>query len=132
MWLEKQNQITDDGILEEFGRLRLPATVGEFRKSALEAGSPSALCSYCAERFRLRSAQEEFLYRASVQLWKRHLKDAKCAEVMVDHLSEIISYHENLNVHNRDSLLKIYSGVEEFYRSCLKEDVFPMLNSIMR
>jgi hypothetical protein len=66
-----------------------------------------------------------FSLEASLELWKGHLNDVKCAEAAQDSICDVISYHEDIKSHNKDSFLKIYKGIEKFYHHCLKEDGSP-------
>lgn len=59
MRVENPNKIADADILEEFRRIwGLPATVDEFRKAALDGGSPSVLCREWAEQFGLKDPKK--------------------------------------------------------------------------
>jgi tetratricopeptide (TPR) repeat protein len=122
MQLDEVQSMSDKEILDELRAIGVSATLEEFKRAALEAGAPSRLSDEWASRHGIEGTSEDFLYEASLELWKRHLADVKCAEAVQDSIYDVISYHDNMNHHNKDSLLKIYKGIETFYRFCLKGD----------
>lgn len=117
----------DQEILDELQAMGIPATLEYFRKAASRAGTPSKLSDEWAYLHGIQGPPEDFLYEACLELWKRHLSNVRCAEVVQYSICDVISYHEDIKIHNRDSLLKIYKGIEKFYRHCLKEDGSPDL-----
>lgn len=117
--------MSDKEILDELEAIGVSTTLEKFKQDALNAGAPSRLSDDWSFLHGIRGPLEDFLYEACLELWKRHLSDVKCAEVVQDFICDVISYHEEIKIHNKDSLLKIYKGIEKFYRFCLKEDGSP-------
>ena len=122
MEFDEIQSMSDQKILDELGAIGVPITLEEFKEAALKAGAPSGLSDEWAFMHGIQGASEDFLYAALLELWKRHLSDVKCAEAVQDSFYDVISYHGNIDHHNKDSFLKIYRGIEKFYRFCLKED----------
>jgi len=122
MFLNDVKRMTDKEILDELQAMGILITLGEFKKSALKAGSPSRLSDEWAFLYGVKGPPEDFIFEACLELWKRHLSEEKCVEVVQDSICDVISYYEDISTHNKDTLLKIYNGIEKFYRHCLKED----------
>ncbi|MGB9716565.1 MAG: SEC-C metal-binding domain-containing protein [Thermodesulfovibrionales bacterium] len=118
-------EMTDQEILEALKEIGIETSIKDFKEAALRAGEPSALADNWADMYKIRGLAEDFLYEVAFEFWKRHLSDVKCAEVVRDFVSDIISYEGKIRIHNRDSMLKIYKGIEKFYQYCLKEDGSP-------
>ncbi|MCX8118902.1 MAG: SEC-C metal-binding domain-containing protein [Desulfobacterota bacterium] len=116
---------TDEEILLELRAMGLPITLEDFKKAALKAKAPSKLSEEWSLRYGIQGSNEDFLYEACLELWKRHLEGVKCVEVSQDLLFDVISFYEDIQSHNKDTLLKIYHGIERFHRHCLKEDGRP-------
>ncbi len=122
MEFDEIESMTDQEILRELQAIGVTTPLEEFKDAALKAGSPSALSDEWTSLHGIKEASEDSLYVALLELWKRHLSEVKCAEVVQDSIYDIISFHESINRHNRDSLLKIYREIEKFYGFCLHGD----------
>ncbi len=117
--------MTDAEILDELRDVGIETTIEEFKEEALEAGSPSELANGWKAYLRKR-AREDFLYEAAFELWKRHLGDVKCPELMAVFIDETINiYLERPHEHDRLSLLNIYERIKRFYDDLLNEDSIP-------
>jgi len=117
--------MTDREILAELSSIGIETTIEEFKEEALQAGSPSELANGWKAYLRKRT-REDFLYEAAFELWKRHLGDVKCPEMMAVFIDETINmYMERPNEHDRLSLLNIYERIEEFYNDLLDEEGIP-------
>ncbi len=117
--------MTDQEILDALKEIGIETSIEDFKESALKAGEPSALADNWAYMYKIRGPAEDFLYEVAFEFWKRHLSDVKCSEVVRDFVNDIIRYEEKIIIHNIDSMLKIYKGIEKFYQYCLKEDRSP-------
>lgn len=114
--------MTDQEILDALKEVGIETSIDGFKEAAVKAESPSALADNWADMFRVKGPAEDFLYEVALKLWKRHLANVKCPEIIQDFLYDIIAYEEGIRIHNRDSMHKIYKGIEKFYKYCLKED----------
>ncbi len=122
MFLNDVKRMNDKEILDELQAIGVPTNFEDFKKAALKAGSPSMLSDEWASLYKIKGRAEDFLYEACLELWKRNLSNVKCAEVVQDSICDVISYYEDIHTHNKDTLLKVYRGIEKFYHFCLKED----------
>lgn len=119
-------KMTDSEILESLHQIGITTTIQEFKKTALETGSPSTLVEQWLSLHEVDSIdEEEFLYEAAIELWKRHLKDVRNPEVVRESINNIIFFYEDKKDHNRESILKVYEGIKNFYHYCLNEDGIP-------
>lgn len=117
--------MTDGEILAELSSIGIETTIEEFKEEALQAGSPSELANGWKAYLRKRT-REDFLYEAAFELWKRHLGDVKCPELMAVFIDETINmYLERPHEHDRLSLLNIYERIKGFYDDLLDEDGVP-------
>ncbi len=114
--------MTDAELLAELKNIGIETSIDGFKEAALKAGTPSALSDGWADIYKVRGPAEDFLYEAIFELWKRYLSNVKCPEIVSGVINNIVAYHESIRIHNRDSLLKVYKGIEKFYQYCLKED----------
>ncbi len=103
MQLDEIGSVSDQKILDELAAIGVSTTLEEFKNAALKAGSPSTLSDEWASLRGMEAESEDFLYSALLELWKRHLADVKCAEAVQDSFYDVISYHGNINHHNKDS-----------------------------
>lgn len=115
--------MTDEEIIKWLENMGIAVSVEEFKEEALKAGSPTDLADYWKVLFGLRNNKEDFLYEASFELWRRHLSDVKCPEMMALFIDETVNmYMDKPYEHDRLSLLKIYERIKEFHQDLLKED----------
>lgn len=114
--------MTDQEILDSLKEIVIETSIDGFKEAAIKARKPSSLADKWADMFKVKGPAEDFLYEVVFDFWKRHLPDVKCPEIIQDLLHDIIAYEEGIRIHNRDTMLKIYRGIERFYRDCIKED----------
>lgn len=115
--------MTDEEIIKWLENMGIAVSVEEFKEEALSAGSPTDLADYWKVLFGLRNNKEDFLYEATFELWRRHLSDVKCPEMMALFIDETVNmYIDKPYEHDRLSLLRIYERIKEFYKDLLKED----------
>jgi len=118
-------EMTDIEIINELSSVGIETTIDEFKEEAISAGSPTELANmwktYLKERVR-----EDFLYEAAFELWRRHLSDVKCPEMLAVFIDETINmYLEKPEEHDHASLQNIYDRIKEFYNNLLSEDQTP-------
>ena len=114
--------MTNQEILDALKEIGIETNIDDFKRAALKAGSPSALADNWANILRDSRTADDFSYEAAFELWKRHLSDVKCSEIVREFVDDIMAYEEYIRIHNRKSMHKIYKGIEKFYKYCLKED----------
>lgn len=118
--------MTDNEIINKLKNIGILISVEEFKGEALKAGSPTDLADYWRVLFGIRNAKEEFLYEATFELWRRHLRDVKCPEMLALFIDETVNmYVDKPYEHDRFSILNIYERIKEFYEGLLKEDGSP-------
>jgi len=118
-------EMTDIEIIDELSSIGIETTIDEFKEEAISTGSPTELANmwktYLKERVR-----EDFLYEAAFELWRRHLSDVKCPEMLAVFIDETINmYLEKPEEHDHASLQNIYDRIKEFYNNLLSEDQTP-------
>lgn len=92
----------------------------------MRAGSPSKLAEkWISSLDEVDLAEEDFVYEAIYELWKRHLHNVCCAEILCRSFEEIIDYYEEIHHHNRATLLSIYEKLNKLYQEFIKEDGNP-------
>lgn len=117
--------MTDNEILDELSNIGIETTIEEFKEEALAAGSPSDLANGWKAYLRRRE-REDFLYEAAFELWRRHLGDVKCPELLAVFIDETVNlYLERPQEHDRLSLLDIYERIKEFYDNLITENGAP-------
>jgi tetratricopeptide (TPR) repeat protein len=114
--------MTDQEILDALKEIGIERNIDDFRDAAVKAGTPSTLTDEWVEMFKIRGPAEDVLYEVILELWKRHRSDVKCSEIVREFIDDIITYEEDIKIHNRESMRKIYKGIEKFYQYCLRED----------
>lgn len=119
-------KMKDEEILTRLEEIGISTSIPEFKKAALRAGSPSKL----AEKWELPLKEidleeEDFVYEAAFELWTRHLPNVRCAEILRYSFEEIIDFYEEIQHHNRDTLLRIYEKINRLYQEFIKEDGTP-------
>lgn len=120
------NDMTDEEIFIKLGDMGVGCSLEGFKEDALEAGTPTALANQWAGIYGAREQQDDFLYEAAFELWKRHLGHIKCPEMLAEFIDETINmYTEDTEEHDSAFLLSIYERSREFYNNLLKEDGSP-------
>lgn len=118
-------EMTDQEIIDELSSIGIETTIDEFKEEAVQASSPSELANIWKNYLRKRT-RENFLYEAAFELWRRHLSDVKCPEMLAVLIDETINmYLEKPEEHDSTSLMNIYERIKEFYNNLLKEDETP-------
>lgn len=120
-------EMTDSEIFAELDRLGVVTSPEKFRDDALDVGAPTALADEWVDLFDItESENEDFIYEAAYELWKRHLSDVKCPEMTAEFIDETVDmYWERPEGHNSASLLEIFERIKEFYLGLLSEDGIP-------
>ncbi|MBI5192970.1 MAG: hypothetical protein HZA08_05950 [Nitrospirae bacterium] len=118
--------MTDKEIIIKLKNLGILISVEDFKGEALKAGSPTDLADYWKVLFGIRNSNEEFLYDATFELWRRHLSDVKCPEMLALFIDETVNmYVDKPYEHDRFSILNIYERIKDFYQGLIKEDGMP-------
>lgn len=118
--------MSDDEIFRRLEKMGIGVTIEEFKEEAIMSGSPTDLADYWKVLFGIRDSIEDFLYEAVFELWRRHLSDVKCPEMLALFIDDTVSmYVDKPYEHDRFSILEIYDRVREFYQGLLKEDGTP-------
>lgn len=118
--------MTDNEIIIKLKNLGILISVEEFKGEALKAGSPTDLADYWKVLFGIRNSKEEFLFEATFELWRRHLSDVKCPEMLALFIDETVNmYIDKPYEHDRFSIMNIYERIKEFYQGLLKDDGSP-------
>ena len=118
-------EMTDIEIINELSSVGIETTIDEFKEEAISAGSPTELANMWKTYLKKR-AREDFLYEAAFELWRRHLSDVKCPEMLAVFIDETINmYLEKPEEHDHASLQNIYDRIKEFYNNLLSEDQTP-------
>lgn len=120
-------EMTDSEIFAGLGRFGVVTSMEKFRESALDLVTPTGLAEEWMDLFNITEASnEDFIYEAVYELWKRHLSDVKCPEMAAEFIDETVEiYWERPEGHNSASLLDIYERIKEFYFTLLTEDGLP-------
>lgn len=120
------SEMTDEEIFNKLGAMGVLCSVEGFKEDALEAGTPTALANHWVDMYGARERQDDFLYEAAFELWKRHLGHIKCPEMLAEFIDETINtYTEGTEEHNSIFLLNIYERIKEFYHNLLNEEGSP-------
>lgn len=118
-------EMTDIEIIDELSSIGIETTIDEFKEEAISAGSPTELANRWKTYLKKR-VMEDFLYEAAFELWRRHLSDVKCPEMLAVFIDETINmYLEKPEEHDHVSLQNIYDRIKEFYNNLLNEDQTP-------
>ena len=118
-------EMTDIEIIDELSSIGIETTIDEFKEEAISTGSPTELANMWKTYLKKR-AREDFLYEAAFELWRRHLSDVKCPEMLAVFIDETINmYLEKPEEHDHASLQNIYDRIKEFYNNLLSEDQTP-------
>lgn len=116
------NEASDGEILDLLKKVGIKTTLKEFNNEARKAGTPSDLTDKWFEKYNLTDEFVFPLYDAIVELWKRHLDDMKCPELLADELDDII---DSSGDDDRETLLQTYTQLRDFYHKFIKEDGAP-------
>lgn len=120
------NDMTDEEIFSRLDAMGVGCSAEGFKEDALEAGTPTALANQWAGMYGAGEQQDDFLYEAAFELWKRHLGHIKCPEMLAEFIDETINmYTGDIEEHNSIFLLDIYERIKEFYQGLLKDDGSP-------
>lgn len=123
------SDMTDEEIFRRLGLMGVGCSVEGFKEDAMEAGTPTVLANQWAGMYGGREQQNDFLYEAAFELWKRHLGNIKCPEMLAEFIDDTINlYTEDTEEHDKVFLLSIYERTREFYQNLLKEDGSPDLD----
>lgn len=118
--------MTDNEIIIKLNNLGIVISVEEFKDEALKAGSPTDLADYWRVLFGIRNSKEDFLYEATFELWRRHLSDVKCPEMLALFIDETVNmYVDKPYEHDRFSILNIYERIKVFYQDMINDDGIP-------
>lgn len=120
------NEASDSEIFDGLKVAGIDTTLEEFIEEAREAGNPTDLTDKWFEKYNLQDDFDFPLYDAIFELWKRHLKDVKCPEALVDELDDIIdSYNGKGDILDHEDLLQAYNQLKDYYHKFIKEDGTP-------
>lgn len=126
MAIRNINDMTDEEIFSKLDAMGVSCGVEGFKAGALEAGTPTALANQWSGMYGVREQQDDFLYEAAFELWKRHMGHIKCPEMLAEFIDETINmYTGDTEEHDSAFLLSIYERTREFYNNLLKEDGSP-------
>ena len=119
-------EMTDEEIIKELENMGIVISIDDYKEEAVKAGSPTDLADYWKVLFGIRNSKEDFLYEAAFELWRRHLSDVKCPEMLALFIDEIVNmYVDKPYAHDRFSILNIFDMIKDFYQELLKEDGSP-------
>lgn len=120
-------EMTDSEIFAELGSLGVVTSPEKFRDDALDVGTPTALADEWMDLFDITEPEnEDFIFEATYELWRRHLRDVKCPEMTAEFIDETVEmYWERPEGHNRESLLNIFERIKEFYLGLFTEEGIP-------
>lgn len=117
------NNMPDEEIINRLGQMGILISIEDFKEEAVKAGSPTDLADYWNDLFGIRNSKDDFLYEAAFELWRRHLSDVKCPEMLALFIDETVNmYVDKPYEHDRLSILNIYERIKEFYNDLLGED----------
>ncbi|MDD5435013.1 MAG: hypothetical protein PH343_06240 [Nitrospira sp.] len=117
------NNMPDEEIINRLEQMGIVISIEEFKEEGVKAGSPTDLADYWKVLFGIRNSKEDFLYEAAFELWRRHLSDVKCPEMLALFIDETVNmYVDKPYEHDRLSILNIYERIKEFYNDLLRED----------
>lgn len=119
-------KMNDEEILKRLEEMGISTSIPEFKQAALRSGSPSKLAEKWESPLEeIDLDEEDFIYEAAYELWKRHLPNVRCAEILRHSFEKIIDYYEEILHHNRATLLTIYEKLIKLYHEFIKEGGTP-------
>ncbi|MCP5469630.1 MAG: hypothetical protein H7A36_03900 [Chlamydiales bacterium] len=122
--LESYRPLSED---ELFGRLRKLAieipTLSSFMELAQDYESPDELCESIARK--REPLEQDQIYLALFELWRRHLPEKRCPSVFCDELDYQFSQYEKGNLELQEELQEIIDYFEQILDDHVDEGADP-------